>query len=131
MFCLKRTNLITQTKQKETDTVKFNPLFNTHWCTATLTSSDQSQRNFTVLRDSGSLQSLISCDKLSSHDYVDSGESLSIKGVTGDVVRVPLVEIDLKSKFGTGKYLFGLVYKVPAALRQRNSAYLYLVELMS
>ena len=126
-----KTKKLDNAKQLDTDTDKVNPLFNNHWCTATLTSPDETQRSLTVLRDSGSLQSLISCDKLSSHDYVDSGESLSIKGVTGDVVRVPLVEIDLKSKFGTGKYLFGLVYKVPAALRQRNSAYLYLVELMS
>jgi len=62
-----------------------------------------------VLRDSGYLQSLISCDKLCSHDYVDTGESCLIKGVTGDVVRVPLVEVDLQSKYGTGKYLLGIV----------------------
>jgi len=66
-----------------------------------------------VLRDSGSLQSLISREKLSSHDFVDTGESRLIKGVTGDVVRVPLVEVDLQSKYGTGKYLFGLVDRLP------------------
>jgi len=66
-----------------------------------------------VLRDSGSLQSLISREKLSSHDYVDTGESRLIKGVTGDVVRVPLVEVDLQSKYGTGKYLFGLFDRLP------------------
>ena len=54
-----------------------------------------------MLRDSGSLQSLISRDKLSSHDYVDTGESRLIKGVTGDVVRVPLVEVEFQSTFGT------------------------------
>jgi len=32
-----------------------------------------------------------------------------IKGVTG----VPLVEVDLQSKFGTDKYLFGLVDRLP------------------
>ena len=62
------------------------------------------------------MQSLISRDKLSAHDYVDTGgESRLIKGVTGDVVRVPLVEVDLHSKFGTGKYLFGLVDRLPDA----------------
>ena len=90
-----KTEKLDSAKQINTDTVKVNPLFNTHWCTATLTSPDQSQRSLTVLRDSGSLQSLISRDKLSSHDYVDTGESRLIKGVTGDVVRVPLVEVDL------------------------------------
>ena len=92
MYYLKQKKL-DNAKQQETDTVKVNPLFNTHWCTATLTRADQSQRSLTVLRDSGSLQSLISCDKLSAHDYVDTGESRLVKGVTGDVVRVPLVEL--------------------------------------
>jgi len=66
-----------------------------------------------VLNDFGSLQSLISRDKLCSHDYVDTGESRLIKGVIGDVVRVPLVEVDLQSKYGTGKCLFGLVDRLP------------------
>jgi len=44
---------------------------------------------------------------------VDTGESRLIKGVTIDVVRVPLVEVDLQSKYGTGKYLFGLVDRLP------------------
>jgi len=95
-------------KQLDTDTVKVNPLFTNHWCTATLTSPDQTQRSLTVLRDSGSLQSLISRDKLCFHDYVDTESRLIIE-VTGDVVRVPLVEVDLQSKYGTFKYLFGLV----------------------
>jgi len=110
---LLETKKLDNAKQQETDTVKVNPLFNTHWCTATLTRADQSQRSLTVLRDSGSLQSLISRDKLSAHDYIDTGESRLIKGVTGDVVLVPLVEVDLQSKFGTGKYLFGLVDRLP------------------
>jgi len=110
-----KTKKLDNAKQLDTDrpTVKVNPLFSTHWCTATLTSPDQSQRSLTVLRDSGSLQSLISRDKLSSPDYVDTGESRLIKGVIGDVVRVPLVEVDLQSQYGTGKYLFGLVDRLP------------------
>jgi len=58
-----KTQKLDNTKQLDTDTVKVNPLFNTHWCTAILTSPDQKQRSLTVLRDSGSLQSLISRDK--------------------------------------------------------------------
>ena len=56
-----------------------------------------------MLRDSGSLQSLISRDELCSHDYVDTGESRLIIEVTGDVVRVPLVEIDLQTKYNAGE----------------------------
>ena len=61
VFKAKKTT-VDNAKQLITDTVQANPLFNTHWCTATLTSPDQSQRSLTVLRDSGSLQSLISRD---------------------------------------------------------------------
>ena len=64
------TKKLDNAKQQETDTVKVNPLFNTHLCTAILTRADQSQRSLTMLRDSGSLQPLISRDKLSAHDYV-------------------------------------------------------------
>ena len=62
-----------------------------------------------MLRDSGSLQSLISCDKLCSHDYVDTGKSSFIIEVTADDVPVSLVEVNLQSKYCTRKYLFGLV----------------------
>jgi len=48
-----KTNELDNTKQQNTDTVKVNPLFNTHWCTATLTSSHQSQQNLTVLSRAG------------------------------------------------------------------------------
>ena len=54
-----KTEKLDNTKQLDTDTVKVNPLFNTHWCTATLTSPDQTQRSLTELTDAGSLQSLI------------------------------------------------------------------------
>jgi len=74
-----KTKKLDNGKQVDTDTVKVNPLFYTYWCTATLTSPDQTQQSLTVLRDSGSLQSLISRDKLCSHDYVDTGESRLIK----------------------------------------------------
>ena len=96
-----KTQKLDNTKQLDTDAVKVNPLFNTNWCTAILTSSNQTQRSLTVLRDSGSLQSLRSRDKICCHDYADTGESRLIKGVTGDVVRVLLVEVCLPSKYGT------------------------------
>ena len=50
---------------------------------------------------------------------MDTGESRLIKGVTGDVVRVPLVEVDLQSKYGTGKYLFALFDRLPKPLRAK------------
>ena len=44
-----KANELDNAKQQDTDTVKVNPLVNTHWCTSTLTSSDQSQQSLTVL----------------------------------------------------------------------------------
>jgi len=65
------------------------------------------------LRDSGSLQSLIARNKICDLDFTDTGEFRLIKGVTGDAIPVPLVEVNLQSKFGTGPYLFGLVDSLP------------------
>jgi len=49
---------------------KINPLFHTHWSTGILTGTDGSQRNVTILRDSGSLQSLLARNKIRDLDFV-------------------------------------------------------------
>ena len=102
-----------QSVTSQTDLGKINPLFHSHWSTGLLTGTDGSQRNVTLLRDTGSLQSLLSGNKIRDIDYTETGEFRLIKGITGDVMRVPLVEVELQSQFGTGRYLFGLVDSLP------------------
>lgn len=90
-----------------------DPLFNTHWCTATVTRRDGSNSDMCMLRDSGSLQSLLSRDKVNDNDFIDTGEYRLIRGLGGTVIRVPLVEVTMESKYGKGTFLFGLVDCLP------------------
>ena len=78
-----------------------------------MTTPEGSQRSLKLLRDSGSLQSLIARDRLDPSDYTETGEYRLVQGI-GATLEVPLVEVELSSKYGTGKYLFGLVDTLPA-----------------
>jgi len=104
---------VVQPVTSHTEPGKINPLFYIHWSTGILTGTDGSQRNVTILRDSGSLQSLLARNKIRDLDFTNTGEFRLIRGVTGDAIRVPLVEVDLQSKYGSGHYLFGLVDSLP------------------
>jgi len=94
---------------------KVNPLFDTHWCTATLTRLDGSTNELCMLRDSGSLQSLLSREMLTDSDFVETGEYRLIRGIGGSIIRIPLVKVHLESKYGNGNFLFGLVESLPDA----------------
>lgn len=61
-----------------------------------------------MLRDSGAQQSLLSKQKLSAHDYLDSGEYRLIQGIGGSVIKVHLKGGIIGTKIGAGSYLFGL-----------------------
>jgi hypothetical protein len=92
---------------------KINPLFNTHWCKATLSRPDGTDKQLCLLRDSGSLQSLLSRAHIDEKDYTETGEYRLIQGLGGEVIRIPLVTIKLDSKYGNGIFLFGLVDCLP------------------
>ena len=92
---------------------KINPLFNTHWCKATLSRPDGTNKQLCLLRDSGSLQSLLSRAHIDEKDYTETGEYRLIQGLGGEVIRIPLVTIKLDSKYGNGVFLFGLVDCLP------------------
>jgi hypothetical protein len=57
----------------------------------------------------------MSRDKISDTDYVETGEYRLIQGLGGNVIRVPLVQVKLTSKYGSGIFLFGLVDNLPDA----------------
>ena len=69
-----------------------------------------------MLRDTGALQSLVSSETLHNDDFVHTGETRLICGVTGDVISVPLVEVTLESPLCSGTYLCGLVATLPAGI---------------
>jgi hypothetical protein len=91
-----------------------HPLFHTHWCTVKISRPDGSEKSVKMLRDSGSLQLLISRDHTTADDYVDTGEFRLIHTI-GGITKVPLVEIRIDSKYGKGTFLFGLVDTLPDA----------------
>jgi hypothetical protein len=83
---------------------------------ATVIKPDKSEKKVTLLRDTGALQSLFCTQAMSDFDYVPTGEYRLIKGVSGDVQRVPLVEIQIASKLATGTYLCGLIDSLPPGI---------------
>ena len=90
--------------------------FTPHCVVATLVRPDDSQKTVNVLRDTGALQSLVCSRVLSDQDYLPIDEHRLIRGVTGDVLSVPLVQITLSSPFCTGTYLCGLVSTLPTGV---------------
>ena len=93
-----------------------DPRYKSHCVEALLTRPDNASRSIKVLRDTGALQSLASSNVLGNDDYVPTGESRLIRGITGDVVSVPLVEITVESQLCTGTYLCGLVPTLPIGI---------------
>jgi Integrase zinc binding domain/SCAN domain/Integrase core domain len=93
-----------------------DPRFNRHCVYAELIRPDRSRRQVRVLRDTGALQSLLCSSVVSDVDYRNTGEQRLIRGVTGDVVAVPLVEVTLRSSLCDGTFLCGLVSTLPAGI---------------
>jgi hypothetical protein len=78
-----------------------------------LSSSDsKSNRQVVLLRDSGCLQTLISKEMIARDEYLETGETRLIRGVTGEPQAIPLVEINVETKFCAGKILVGLVESI-------------------
>jgi len=65
------------------------------------------------LRDTGALQSLVSSAVVRNDELYFTGEKRLIRGVIGDVIVVPLVEITLNSSLCSGIFLCSLVSTLP------------------
>lgn len=90
-----------------------DPGYREYCVNATLVKTDSSHRHITLLRDTGALQSLVSKEMLSENDYSPTSEFRLIKGVSGDTIRVPLVEMAFDGDRVKGTFLMGLVDKLP------------------
>ena len=75
--------------------------------------ADKSTKIVRALRDTGALQSLVCSKELTSDDYQPTGENRLIRGITGDVISVPLVEVVLQNSLCSGTFLCGLVSTLP------------------
>jgi hypothetical protein len=74
-------------------------------------------RDVVCLRDTGALQSLVTKQFVSESEYVDTGETRLLRGIRGQAFSVPLVEINLKSKFSDGRILVGLIDTLPEGVQ--------------
>ena len=90
-----------------------DPLFAGHCFDAELIRPDSTTRRVRLLRDTGALKSLVCSRVLKESDYEDTDEFRLIRGVTGDVVSVPLVKVALSSPLCQGIYLCGVVATLP------------------
>ena len=90
--------------------------YKNHCVDAHLISPDGSKRSVNILRDTGALQSLVSSSVVSNDEIIFTGEQRLIRGVTGDVMAVPLVEVSLDSVLCSGTFLCGLVSTLPAGI---------------
>jgi len=114
--CHQTDQLVPDSVVKSGQAFPVEPGFAQHCVTATLVRPDCSQKTVSVLRDTGALQSLVCSRVLSDQDYLPIDECRLIRGVTGDVVSVPLVEITLHSPYCDGTYLCGLVSTLPTGV---------------
>ena len=86
---------ITQSKDAEQPVY---PHFAPYCKTATIVRQDGSHRQIRTLQDTGAMQSLLKGNP-GSNDYIHAGESRQIKGITNQVIAVPLVEVHLRTIF--------------------------------
>ena len=69
-----------------------------------------------ALRDTGALQSLLSEQAVSEGEYESTGEFRLIRGITGEIVSVPLIRVILQSELCSGDFLCGLVTSLPSGV---------------
>jgi len=69
-----------------------------------------------LLRDTGALQSLVCSRVLTDTDYTPTGEFRLIRGITGEVISVPLVKVTLSGSLCKATFLCGLVSTLPEGI---------------
>jgi len=92
-----------------------DPRLEQHCVIKTITRPDQTKM-VKGLRDTGALKSLVSSQVLTDNDYQSTGEYRLIRGVTGDTLPVPLIEVTLSCSLCSGTFLCGLVQSLPPGI---------------
>jgi len=92
-----------------------DPRLEQHCVIKTITRPDQTKM-VKGLRDTGALKSLVSSQVLTDNDYQLTGEYRLIRGVTGDTLPVPLIEVTLNCSLCSGTFLCGLVQSLPPGI---------------
>lgn len=93
-----------------------DPRFKDHCTLVTVIAPNSYRHVVRALRDTGALQSLVCSQTIPESDYSFTGEHRLIKGITGEIVSVPLVSITIKGKLRSGTFLCGLVPTLPVGV---------------
>ena len=95
-----------------------HPLYWPHMVYGSLVNYDDesSELSISILRDTGALMSIINADLISDRNAIQTGEFRLIQGSTGATQKLPLVEISIKSKIATGKFLYCSSTQLPAGV---------------
>src|SRR6218665_672109 len=79
----------------------------------TIRTTKGTQRPVTLSGDTGAMQSLVLRMRFQTFEYVNTSENRLIKGVLGQAVAVPFVQISGSSDQGDGTILCGLIDELP------------------
>ena len=90
-----------------------HPLFKPYCTTAHIVNTNGSLAPIKVLRDTGALQSVIKLSAISETDHTQTGQVRLLKGITREIIEVPLVELHLKTSNFDDSVLCGVVEELP------------------
>ena len=89
-----------------------HPLFKPFCTTAHIVKADGSSVPIQVLRDTGALQSVLG-QSFGESNYVHTGETRLIRGISKEILEIPLVELHLQMPSLDRLVLCGLVSDLP------------------
>jgi len=107
-----KTNCLLAQETNLTHDLPVHPLFKPYCTTAHIIKSDGSSIPIQMLRDTGALQSVLSRSLDESH-YTHTGETRLIKGISKEIIEIPLVELHLRTASLDKQVLCGLVSDLP------------------
>jgi len=76
---------------------EIDPRYHQHCVDAVITGQDCAKHSVRILWDTEALQSLVSSAVVPDSGVIFTAEKRFIRGVTGDVISVPLVEVNITS----------------------------------
>ena len=107
---------INVTESSENTRTKFSKIDRLYWlCITQGTVKGEYNENIPVniLRDNGSLRSLVRASIMSNWEPFDTKEYRVIRGITGDVLKLSLVELEMESPRATGLFSFCTSNELP------------------
>jgi hypothetical protein len=90
-----------------------HPLFKQYCTQAHIVKADGTLLPINALRDTGALQAVIRKSCVFNSDYVPTGDFRLLKGISSELIEVPLVELHLKTDVLDGNVFCGLIEELP------------------